>query len=41
MHDTDWLAERFEAQRPRLTAVARRILGSSIEADDASETKGD
>ena len=35
MHDTDWLAERFEAQRPRLTAVARRILGSSIEADDA------
>src|SRR3954452_16130295 len=35
MHDTDWLAERFEAQRPRLTAVAKRILGSSIEADDA------
>ncbi len=35
MHDTDWLAERFEAQRPRLTAVAHRMLGSASEADDA------
>jgi RNA polymerase sigma factor (sigma-70 family) len=32
---TDWLAERFEAQRPRLTAVAHRMLGSASEADDA------
>lgn len=31
----DWLAERFEEQRPRLTAVARRMLGSAAEADDA------
>src|SRR3954463_6130019 len=35
MHDTDWLAERFEAQRPRLTAGAKRVLGSSIGAADA------
>ncbi|MBB4662846.1 sigma-70 family RNA polymerase sigma factor [Conexibacter arvalis] len=35
MHDTDWLAERFEEQRPRLTGVARRMLGSASEADDA------
>lgn len=33
--DDTLLAERFEAQRSRLTAVARRILGSSAEADDA------
>lgn len=31
----DWLAARFEEQRPRLTAVARRMLGSSTEAEDA------
>jgi len=30
-----WLAERFEAQRPRLRAVAYRMLGSLSEADDA------
>ena len=35
MHDTDLLADRFEAHRTRLTAVARRMLGSSSEADDA------
>jgi RNA polymerase sigma factor (sigma-70 family) len=35
MNDTDWLAERFEEHRTRLTAVARRMLGSSSEADDA------
>jgi RNA polymerase sigma-70 factor (ECF subfamily) len=35
MTDPDWLAERFEAQRPRLRAVAYRMLGSITEADDA------
>jgi RNA polymerase sigma factor (sigma-70 family) len=29
------LADRFEAERPRLRAVALRMLGSSAEADDA------
>lgn len=31
----DWLAERFEDHRPRLRAVAYRMLGSTAEADDA------
>jgi RNA polymerase sigma-70 factor, ECF subfamily len=35
MDDRDWLAERFEEQRPRLRAVAYRMLGSVSEADDA------
>jgi RNA polymerase sigma factor (sigma-70 family) len=35
MHDTDWLAERFEAERPRLTALAQRMLGSGTGAEDA------
>jgi RNA polymerase sigma factor (sigma-70 family) len=35
MDETDALAQRFEAQRPHLRAVAYRILGSSSEADDA------
>ena len=35
MDGNDWLAERFEAQRPRLRAVAYRMLGSLSEADDA------
>ena len=35
MHDTDWLARRFEERRTRLTAVAYRMLGSSSEAEDA------
>ncbi len=35
MHDTDWLAQRFEEHRTRLTAVAYRMLGSAGEADDA------
>jgi RNA polymerase sigma-70 factor (ECF subfamily) len=35
MDDRDWLAEQFEASRPHLRSVAFRILGSSIEADDA------
>jgi RNA polymerase sigma factor (sigma-70 family) len=33
--DRDWLAERFEAERPRLRAVAYRMLGSPAEAEDA------
>ncbi|WP_406008232.1 sigma-70 family RNA polymerase sigma factor [Streptomyces sp. NBC_00637] len=33
--DDDFLAERFEAHRSRLSAVARRMLGSAAEADDA------
>ncbi|SDT69015.1 sigma-70 family RNA polymerase sigma factor [Jiangella sp. DSM 45060] len=35
MHDDDWLAERFEENRPRMHAVAYRMLGSATEADDA------
>src|SRR5512139_3272634 len=33
--DGEWLAERFEADRTRLRAVAYRLLGSTGEADDA------
>ena len=35
MDDADRLAERFEAHRPHLRAVAYRMLGSVTEADDA------
>ena len=35
MDDQQWLAERFEEDRPRLRAVAYRMLGSLSEADDA------
>ena len=35
MHDQDWLAERFQEQRPHLRGVAYRMLGSISEADDA------
>jgi RNA polymerase sigma-70 factor (ECF subfamily) len=35
MDERDWLAQRFEEQRPRLRAVAYRMLGSLSEADDA------
>lgn len=35
MDGTEWLAERFEEHRPRLRAVAYRMLGSLTEADDA------
>ena len=35
MQDHDWLAERFEANRTNLRAVAYRMLGSVNEADDA------
>jgi len=33
--DAEWLAERFEGARPRLQRIARRILGSAAESDDA------
>ena len=35
MEERDWLAERFQAHRPQLRAVAYRMLGSLTEADDA------
>src|SRR3954454_2014489 len=35
MDEHDWLAERFQEHRPRLHAVAYRMLGSTSEADDA------
>ncbi|GAA3032643.1 sigma-70 family RNA polymerase sigma factor [Actinokineospora globicatena] len=35
MDENEWLAERFERERPRLRAVAYRMLGSVTEADDA------
>jgi len=35
MAERDWLAERFEEQRPHLRAVAYRMLGSLSDADDA------
>ncbi|WP_327288728.1 sigma-70 family RNA polymerase sigma factor [Streptomyces sp. NBC_01198] len=35
MNEHDWLVERFESDRPRLRAVAYRMLGSLAEADDA------
>jgi RNA polymerase sigma-70 factor (ECF subfamily) len=35
MDENEWLAERFEEQRPHLQSVAYRMLGSLTEADDA------
>src|SRR6266511_1572160 len=35
MDERDWLAERFQAHRSHLRAVAYRMLGSLTEADDA------
>jgi len=35
MTDSEWLANRFEEQRPRLRGVAYRMLGSLTDADDA------
>jgi DNA-directed RNA polymerase specialized sigma24 family protein len=31
--ETEWLAKRFEVHRPRLRAVAYRMLGSLTKAD--------
>jgi RNA polymerase sigma-70 factor, ECF subfamily len=35
MDEREWLAQRFEEHRSRLRAVAYRMLGSLVEADDA------
>src|SRR5262252_10962267 len=35
MHESQWLAERFEADRTHLRSVAYRMLGSLSEAEDA------
>src|ERR671927_925409 len=35
MDEHEWLAQRFEEQRPHLRAVGYRMLGSLSEADDA------
>src|SRR5262245_60330747 len=35
MSEGNWLAGQFEQNRPRLRAVAYRMLGSAAEADDA------
>ncbi len=35
MSDREWLAERFEEQRPRLRRIAYRMLGTIDETDDA------
>lgn len=35
MTDAEWLLRRFEENRPRLLAIAQRMLGSQTEADDA------
>ena len=35
MTENDWLTKRFNEARPRLHAVASRMLGSGAEADDA------
>lgn len=35
MTESDWLATRFDESRPRLRAVAYRMLGSNSEAEDA------
>lgn len=35
MKDAEWLAQRFQAARPRLQRLAMRMLGSPAESDDA------
>ena len=35
MDRREWLTAQFEANRPRLRALAYRMLGSRTEADDA------
>lgn len=34
-HERDWLAQRFQERRPRLQAIAYRMLGSLAESEDA------
>src|SRR5581483_392139 len=34
-NESEWLAQRFEAERPHLRAVAYRMLGDLTEAEDA------
>jgi NAD(P)-dependent dehydrogenase (short-subunit alcohol dehydrogenase family) len=41
MDERKWLAERFEEQRPRLRAVAYRMLGSLSDADANAARTGD
>jgi RNA polymerase sigma-70 factor, ECF subfamily len=35
VEDQQWLTQRFEQQRPRLEAMAYRMLGSRSDAHDA------
>jgi RNA polymerase sigma factor (sigma-70 family) len=35
MRERDWLADRFQALRPQLHALAYRMLGSLRDVDDA------
>src|SRR6266849_10773372 len=35
MDERDWLAQRFDDERPHLVAIAYRMLGSLAEAEDA------
>jgi RNA polymerase sigma-70 factor (ECF subfamily) len=35
VNESEWLAERFEEHRPHLKAVAYRMLGSLVEAEEA------
>jgi DNA-directed RNA polymerase specialized sigma24 family protein len=35
MDEREWLLRRFQEHRPRLRAVAYRMLGSTSEAEDA------
>src|SRR5919112_593445 len=35
MDEREWLAQRFQEHRPRMRALAYRMLGSTSEADDA------
>src|SRR5918994_2106515 len=35
MDEHEWLAQRFQEHRPRLPALAYRMLGSTSQADDA------
>jgi RNA polymerase sigma-70 factor (ECF subfamily) len=37
MDESTWLGTRFEEHRPRLMALATRMLGSKTEADDAMQ----